>query len=374
MKINEFKKLEQKINSQNFNQGYKTINIVMTFLSYFGHIASIFLAYFMLSKVLYGAMTDNDIAVFIASIIILGGVELLKRDIFDKFSMQYLKLGSFSKNVIPLFLLSLFIISISFYSSINGAKEFSSKSKEIENNKKEILAQYKDSINTVYNNKISQIDLEIKGIKDKIEIKDREQTEIESQQEISRQQRNRISDLKNEKSILRSDIKELENDIISIKSEMGEIIKLKEEEISAETDEKKEDNSKNSFMFVIISTLIELVILAGVYFNEYYKFRSYKEFRDKIEKDPSYQKWILYDSILNIIYGDESKINEKLPSNKTIMEMCKLNDILVLQKDVSDFIKLLVNLKIVKASGSSRYIAKQKDVSTDILKKHFNIE
>ena len=51
MKIDDYKKLEKKINGQNFNQSYKTINVVLTILSYFGHVASIFLAYFMLSKI-----------------------------------------------------------------------------------------------------------------------------------------------------------------------------------------------------------------------------------------------------------------------------------------------------------------------------------
>ena len=131
MKINEFKKLEKKINDQNFNQGYKTINMVLTALSYFGHVASIFLAYFMLSKILEGAMTDNKVAVFIASVVILGGLELLKRDIFDKFSIQYLKLRTFGKDVMPLFLLSITIIGLSFYASINGAAEYSSKTDKI---------------------------------------------------------------------------------------------------------------------------------------------------------------------------------------------------------------------------------------------------
>ena len=40
MKIDEFKKLEKKINNQNFNEGYKTINLVLTgfgiFLIYAG--------------------------------------------------------------------------------------------------------------------------------------------------------------------------------------------------------------------------------------------------------------------------------------------------------------------------------------------------
>ena len=91
-------------------------------------------------------------------------------------------------------------------------------------------------------------------------------------------------------------------------------------------------------MFVILSSLIELAILAGVFFNEYYKFRSYNEFRNKLEKDPGYQKWLLYDQILNVIYTDDTKMNKKLPSNKAIIDMCKANGIIVLPKDLSDFL------------------------------------
>ena len=73
MKINEFKKLEEKINGQNFNQGYKNINVVMLLLSIFGHFASIFLAYFALSKVLGGVIENNPVVVFIASVVMLSG-------------------------------------------------------------------------------------------------------------------------------------------------------------------------------------------------------------------------------------------------------------------------------------------------------------
>lgn len=114
MRIQDFRKLEENINGQDFNKSYKNINIVMFVLSIFGHFTSIFLAYFMLSKVLAAAMTDNPIAVFIASIIILSGIELLKRDIFDKFSFQYLKVRNFGKDVMPLFLLSTWLSSSHF--------------------------------------------------------------------------------------------------------------------------------------------------------------------------------------------------------------------------------------------------------------------
>ena len=64
MKINEFKKLEEKITGQNFSQSYKNINSLMFLLSIFGHFASIFLAYFALSKVLSGVIENNTVVVF----------------------------------------------------------------------------------------------------------------------------------------------------------------------------------------------------------------------------------------------------------------------------------------------------------------------
>jgi len=374
MKINEFRKLEEKINGQNFNKGYKTINVVMLLLSIFGHFASIFLAYFALSKVLGGVIENNPVVVFIASVVMLSGLELLKRDIFDKFSVQYLKVKAFTKDVLPLFLLSVTIIGVSFYASIHGAKEFSSKEDAIDSNKKEILVQYNDSLTNVYNVKISEIEAEIKTDKDKIDVKDKEQTDLEAIQPPTRSAKQRIKDLKDEKTVLREDITKLEGDVNSTKQELSTKIKEHEDEISADTEDKKKDNSSNSLAFVLISTLIELIILAGVYFNEYYKFRSYREFRDKIEKDPNYQKWMLYDQVLEVIYTEDTKMNQKLPSNKGIIDMCKVSDIIVLPKDITNFLKVMAGLGIIKASGSSRYINKQRDLAFEILRKHFNIQ
>lgn len=374
MKINEFKKLEQKINGQNFSQGYKNINVVMFLLSIFGHFASIFLAYFALSKVLGGVIENNPVVVLISSIVLLTGLELLKRDIFDKFSIQYLKVKSFTKDVLPLFILSIAIISTSFYASIHGAKEFSSKETVIEENKKETVNLFSDSLTKVYTVKFTEIETEIKSNKDKIDLKDKEQTELEAIQPPTRSARQRIKDLKDEKNTLRTDNTKLETDENNLKAELAQKIKEHDESVSADANDQKEDNSNNSLAFVLISTLIELVILAGVYFNEYYKFRSYREFRDKLEKDPSFQKWMLYDQMLHIIYPEDAKMNQKLPANKGIADMCKVNDIIVMPKDITDFLKIMNSLGIIKTSGASRYINKQRDLAFEILRKHFNIQ
>jgi hypothetical protein len=374
MKINEFKKLEKKINNQNFNQGYKNINLVMLLLSIFGHFASIFLAYFALSKVLGGVIENNPVVVLMASLIMLTGLELLKRDIFDKFSIQYLKVKAFTKDVLPLFILSLLIICTSFYASIQGAKEFSSKEAVIEKKQEETVNQFSDSLNKVYNIKIDGIESEIKVNKDKIDSKDKEQTELEAIQPPTRSQKSRIKDLKDEKTTLRTDITKLETEEATVKTELATKIKEHETTVGDDAKNKKEDNNSNSLAFVLISTLIELVILVGVYFNEYYKFRSYKEFRNRLEKDPNYQKWMIYDQMLSIIYTEDTKMNQKLPSNKNIADMCKVNDIIVMPKDVTDFLKVMNNLNIIKTSGSTRYVNKQRDLAFEILRKQFNIQ
>jgi len=363
MKIEKFKELEKKINGQNFNQSYKTINIVLTVLSYFGHIASIFLAYFMLSKVIEGAMTGNIVIAGIASVILLGGLELLKRDMFDKFTISFLKLKGITKEVLPLFFISLAIISISFYSSIKGAGEFSSKSAEIEVKGKETIKIYNDSLTKLYNGQITGLE---DSFKSKDELLNNLQT-LAATQRLSKDQRTTIADLSTQK-------KDIQQQVSDKKTELANKIKEHETGVTTEAADKKEDNSKNSLMFVIISTLIELTILAGIFFNEYYKFRSYNEFRNKIEKDPNYQKWLLYEEMLQIIYTEDTKINQKLPSNKAIIDMCKASDIIVLPKDVINFVKVIANINIVKVAGSVKYFGKQRDMAFETLRKHFNIE
>lgn len=368
MKINDFKKLEKKINGYNFNESYKSINKIMTVLSYFGHIASIFLAFFFMSKVLSSAMTDNPIAVFIASLVILSGLELLKRDIFDKFSIQSLKDKGITKAVAPLMITSLLLISGSFYSSINGAKEFSSKSKQIEIEVGNDIKSFSDSLTVVYQPKIEQLEQQNIELFKANKLLDDEARNLPATWVTNKNKIRQRIDVNNEQ------IDKNDEKIKSIKKERDLEIKEYEQNQLNDGDKDKQENSKNSFIFVMISTLIELVILGGVYFSEYYKFRSYKEFREKVEKDPNYQKWLLYDEMLSIIISDDMKMNEKLPSNKSIIEMCKVHDIIVLSKDVTNFMKVLIGLNIVKASGSVKYINKTKEIAQDILRKKFNIE
>lgn len=374
MDLNKFKELEQTIKGENFATEYKNINWVMLGLSLFGNIASIFLAYFLLSQILSAAIIDNPVLVTISSIILLSGLELLKRDVFQKLSTKLISNNGFHKAAMPLLVVAIVVVSFSFYATISGAKEFSSKSEEIEKVAEVDTKKFSDSLTNVYNFKISEKESEIKAIKNKIDAKDAEQTSLEAVQPLTPAQRSRVRDLRSEKEILRSDVEKADTSIAQLKRELNNNIQDYETKVSADANKAKDENKSNTLLFVAISSLIEIIILAGVYFNRYYKIRTYREFKQKLDKDPNFQKWILYDSILDLIYNPDTKINDKLPSTKNIAELMKLNGTNMLPRDVTDFVKVLSSLSILRTSGGSKYIGKSKETAKEILKSHFNIK
>jgi hypothetical protein len=380
MKINEFEKLEQKINKQNFHESYKTLKWVMVALSYFGHIASIFLAFFMLSNILLGVM-DNKPVVYVVTVIVLSAIELLKRDIFQKFSILYLKLRAFTKDVLPLFILSIAIIGISFYSSIKGASEYSSKSDEIQKNSELLIKKTEDSIKKIYDvkitSKVDEISLLEKDV-NSLRSQQRQLNELALTGSLTKEQKKLLSLLPKQISEAEKQNKDVisgkNSELDKLKSDLESEIKVSVGKIKGDVFKKKKDNSKNSIAFIIFSTIIEISILAGVYFKDYYDVRSHREKKNELEKDPNFQKWRIYKQILEIIYTEDTKVNQKLPSNKGIIENCKVNDVIILPKDITNFLKTMSSLGIIKVSGSSRYFAKSRELSFESLDKHFNIE
>lgn len=380
MKIKDFDKLEKKLNGQNFHESYGNINKVMTGLSYFGHIASIFLAFFMLSKILFGVM-ENVVMVYAVTVIVLSAVELLKRDIFHKFSVLYLKLRTFGKDVMPLFILSVAIIGISFYSSLKGAGEYSQKGDQIQSDLEKVDKKYEDSITKVYVPKIELINKDKNIKQETVRVLYKQQSDLNNlalSGTLTKDQKKLLKSLPSQIKALEDenkpyvDIKEKE--IKKLEAERDKLIKDHHTKSKVSAEKKKKDNSKNSIAFIIFSTLIEISILAGVYFNDYYDVRSYREKRMQLEKDPNFQKWKLYNQILEVIYTEDTKINQKLPSNKGIIDLCKMNDIIVLPKDMTNFLKTMVSLGIVKSSGSTKYISKIREQAFETLSKHYGVE
>ncbi len=374
MTLNEFNELENKVGKDEFNREYKNINTVMFLLSIFGHIASIFLAYFLVSTIISTAI-ENYYVTMIVTIILLIGLESLKREIFDKFSMMYLKTKDmFSKRILPLLISSFIVISLSFYATVSGSKEFSSKEKEIVEKYDDKLESYKTKVDSIYKSDIDKLKVQIEDNKKRIVEKDDEQTRIESGEKINSSNRRRVNDLKDEKKVLSTEIDNIYIKIDEFEQKKKKDILEYEKELDGKKSKDTNNNSRNTLFFILLSTIIELLIIVGVYFNKYFIFRSYNEEKERLYKSPNYQNFKLYSSILDIIYTNDTMINDKLPSSKSIIEMCKINNLIILKKDVDNMFKLLNNLGVIRSSGSVKYFNREKDMSIDQLKKYFKIK
>lgn len=374
MTLNEFNELENKVGKDEFNREYKNINTVMFLLSIFGHIASIFLAYFLVSTIISTAI-ENYYVTMIVTIILLIGLESLKREIFDKFSMMYLKTKDmFSKRILPLLVSSFIVISLSFYATVSGSKEFSSKEKEIVEKYDDKLESYKTKVDSMYKSDIDKLKVQIEDNKKRIVEKDDEQTRIESGEKINSSNRRRVNDLKEEKKVLSTEIDNIYVKIDEFEQKKKKDILEYEKELDGKKSKDTNNNSRNTLFFILLSTIIELLIIVGVYFNKYFIFRSYNEEKERLYKSPNYQNFKLYSSILDIIYTNDTMINDKLPSSKSIIEMCKINNLIILKKDVDNMFKLLNNLGVIRSSGSVKYFNREKDMSIDQLKKYFKIK
>lgn len=377
MKLDDFKKLEKTIQKQNFYESYSGINNLLFYLSLLGNVASVFCGIFFLVKLFIGSITvlTNIYIIYGIAIVLLTGLELLKRDVFAKFSLEFIRYKSFAKKeVLSLAFFSLFVVFFSFYASLSGAKEFSSKSDNLEVQQKLTTTKYTDSLNKIANVKIASIEKDIALLKTKSDDKDKEQTELEGIEKLTYQQKNRIKDLKIERSSIKNDIlfskNEIDSTLSKTKRQINEYVLL----TSTDIDKQKEKNSSASFVFIIISTIIELMILIGIYFNKSYNFRSYEESKIKFNNDPVFQKWKLNNGILDVLYMNTPKVGDKSLSISSLHEMSKINGITVTTKEVQDSLKLFTVLKILKISGNARYFEKDKETAETLLKNHFKVE
>jgi hypothetical protein len=78
--------------------------------------------------------------------------------------------------------------------------------------------------------------------------------------------------------------------------------------------------------------------------------------------------------VLDVIFNDDSKINDRLPTLKLINDLVKVASIPILSKEINDVIKLFSSIGIIRSSGNAKYLLKDKQTAKEILRKHFKIQ
>ena len=192
------------------------------------------------------------------------------------------------------------------------------------------------------------------------------------------------SDLKRLKIEMNQIRKDKESNTLNIDKNESKIkdIKIEKESEITKFESKKSDvasksiekSSDNPFIFLVFSTIIEFVILFGIWFINYYKIRSVEDYENLISKDSKYKSFNNWIEFVNMIYSNDTKIGDYIPFKTEIVKLVKSNNIDLSPKELDELLKIFVHIKILKAKGSRKSIAMTKNDAIDNIKNHFKIE
>ena len=391
MKHEDFKKLKSNIQEKNFFNNYKVFSKLSNFLSYVGNLFSILFAYFFLIEIASSAVlepTPTIMGLVVAGVIlVLFTVELSKRFVFDKFSQSFIKdKFTFKQGESKILgVISIALIAVSFYFSLNGAQDYADKDDDLKATVQVEVSEYKDSLSTKYEAKIVKFE-DINSILYKknnqydsiIGIYETKYLELGTGSWQERQEKNRINtSITSKKAEKKDNIAEIDKNEIKIKNikkERDEEIALFESKQSEKADNTIEKNADNPFIFIMFSTVIEFVILFGVFFINYYQVRSLEEYEVKIKKDPRYKQFNQWNELLSALYNSDTQIGDLLPFKTESMKLLKANALDITAKEYDDAMRMFTHLEILKKKGNKKAIQLEIDEARTKIKDHFKID
>lgn len=368
-KINyeKYLKFKNEIKTKTFYERFNSVQKSFHYMTFLGNGISIYLAFFFFFNLLSKSFeTNNTTITSIIIILFLCVFELIKRKVFDVFSLEIVKNKGtvIKKDAIIFSIITLMIISCSFFFSLNGAKEFMNKENKIVSTFETKFNDKSEEITNKYQTRISVLEKKLDKCESKLDVvfkaKKTKRWLTDDEKTILKQESS--SKIRYEKEITSLREKE-EKEISDYKLENKENIKSN-----------KEENKNNVFVFLLISSLIEIIILGGIYFKRIFEYKTVTEYEKKIIKSPSFKKWCTYNSILDIIFKDEDiKINQPLLSTKNIQDIVELGESDLSKKDIDDCFKICLYLNFYKTEGNRRILKKTPNECKTLLKEHYNI-
>ncbi|NJO59683.1 MAG: hypothetical protein HC836_15670 [Richelia sp. RM2_1_2] len=303
----------------------------------------------------------------IISVGVLAIFEVLKRKLFSVFSSEFINAGNKITNAAMSFAIgSLLVIGGSYYFSISGAVKLSNSSlatnKVIENTSQKVI----DSLTIISeNNKLVFIE------------------DNEKLRQANSDLRNRIAETNSRSTIttyngivkdnlatIEFNNKEIANVDALLKQKITDI-KLKQREIS---DHNINEDKSSYIVFFSISTLIELLIVVGIYYRELYEYKSFSENEAKLEI--IHRKIERYTALLKFAFknGEVHQDTQVLSANK-LFELAKVSFGVgyYTQKNIDDFYQELTHLGAFKVINKKRYAALPYEDAIKTLDKLYNV-
>ncbi len=387
MKFEDFKNLKNEIKDKNFFTNYQGFSKLCYFLSYVGNAFSILFAYFFINEIIMSTVLNPTPSVekicIGVSIIILIILELMKRFMFDKFSQSAIKekFKFKEKESVVLGLICTGLIVTSFFFSLNGAESYADKSDDIKQNVEVQVTTYSDSLNRKYDIKITDLEGQNKTLFETNQGYESRLTTLSNQYNDGTLSSSDLRRVKTEMNQIRKD-KEINTQFIAKNETKIKEIKTEKEAEVNKFESKKDENasktiektSQNPFIFLVFSTVIEFIILFGIWFINYYKVRSVEDYEKQISKNPKYKTFNNWNLFLDVIYKSDTKLGDVLPYKVEIMKILKSNEIDLSTKELDDMIKIFGHLGILKVKGNKKAIAVSKEDAIEAVRIHLKID
>ena len=236
------------------------------------------------------------------------GYELFKRFAFEQLTSTILRVRKFTFNIAIGLLVTLSLVTGSFYLGLNGAHRLIDNSETIETTADQTVSAKTDSIAKYYDKEIDFY--------------------------------------RNQVSRTRADRKYRDSIVAVLQTTKDTKIKDIESKTKGKSSIKIEELKQNNLAFAIMVFFLELIILIGVAFNAYYIWTSYDEMKNLLTT-PKFKQLELNLRLLKLYYQNGRKKEQDPVLAKTkLIALTASQKLNCNQTDISNFIALCSELEI----------------------------
>jgi len=372
MDLNKYSELRDKFKVNNYEKKHRDVDSWLYRFSFFGNAASIFFAYFLIHPMLSSKLSiylNNLTIVEWSSIIITIGVlsmfEILKRKVFAIFSSDYVSNKYRITNTGLGFAVgSLIIIAGSYYFSINGALKLANSSESKNEIVQVDVSNQIDSVSTEF------LSYKKQYIDDNEKLRQSNNALRDKISELPPTSRTTVNNLNN---IVKDNLKTIEFNNSQINRLDNDLSKKIDELKNKETEEsyRNINSDKSSYIiFFSITTVIELLIVVGIFYREVFNYKIFIENEPKLET--IHRKKERYLILLKYAFKKgEIHQDQRVLSSAKLYDLTKVayGSGFFVPKNIDDFYAEMTHLGVFKIVQKKRYAAMSYDESIKLLDK-----
>jgi hypothetical protein len=360
MNSKKYEKLKSKVQKKDsFEEKNESLDKSLWAFSWGGNMGSIFFAYFLVYPAFVKTITANvgdanwtTLLAGFLTVLVLSGFEIMKRKVLSNLSFDLVSHAyRITRKFAGWLLLAGGLIGASVYFSLNGAKNFASTSKK-DNVVVENTVQLQiDSLNTYYANKTAPYEKDNEALR---------QSNVDLRAKISETPLNYRSVRKELQNLVDANLTAIDvNDqkLKELNDELGGKVATLEIELAEQKQSNEDEDNSNQILFILISASIEIIIIFGVFFREYYEFNVFK--RHESELEPIRVKRERYKVLLRFLFKDGSAtLGDKVMGASTLLELVKSQapNITNPKKFVDTFLHDMNHMEILITQGNRRVI------------------